>query len=147
MRRLTWGFLALLSISSSAAACAPGDDEGDASQEAISRPDLRARFADLRKVNSDNLARLAVNVGADSLNRALSVRSKYVDLGIEVKDTNVFGRDAEDNSLVPKDGKVKSLEEIRKGLAADFGETELPTELTKIRLEHLSKGEAKYYIE
>jgi hypothetical protein len=137
----------LLTLSLGAAACAPSDDDGDSSQGAISRTALHERFADLRKVNTDDFARLTTNLGAEGLNNALAVRTKYADLGIDIKETNVFGEDAETNSLLPGDAKVQSLTAIKGGLAQQLGESEFPTELAKIRLDHLSEGKDNYYVE
>src|SRR5262245_54873394 len=135
MRHSAFAFLSIVCVSL-IAACAASSDEGDASQEAISRPALKERFADLRKINTDQLkeigARLAVNAGASQLNKALSIKTKYVELGIDIKPTRVYGTQAERLPIVPDDGEVKSLTDIRQGLATDLGEKELPTELAKL---------------
>ena len=147
MRTAYFTALGLVTLAAVAQGCAaPAEETGD-SEGAFSKPDLQARFADLRKINTQNLSAIAVNGGADVLNGALRVRSKYVDLGITIADTNVFGAVAEENSLVPASGKTKSLTDIKTGLATELGEQEFPTELAKVRLAHLAKGKDKYFVE
>ena len=144
-RSLRFGLLGLVAIS--AAACAAPAEETEATEGAISKPELKARFADVRKINTRNLAGVAVNLGAEQLNRSLAVKTKYAELGITISETSVFGKTAEENSLVPSTGKVKSLTDVKTNLAAELGEQEFPTELAKIRLAHLAKGEDKYFVE
>ena len=144
-RSLRFSLLGLVAIS--AAACAAPQEETEASEGAISKPELRARFADVRKINTRNLAGVAVNLGAEQLNKSLAVKTKYAELGITVAETNVFGKTAEDNSLVPSTGKVKSLTDVKASLATELGEQEFPTELAKVRLAHLAQGQDKYFVE
>lgn len=146
MRTSTLALLAVLSISTTAA-CTESTDDTESGEAAATSTNLKSRFADLRKVNTDNLARLGVNLGADQLNKALSIRTKYVDFGIDVKDTIVYGKNAEENSVVPTSGKVQSLSDVRKTLATQLGEKELPTELASLRLQHLAQGDDAYYVE
>jgi hypothetical protein len=133
------------------AGCAASSDDGDSNADALSKPDLTARFADLRKVKTKDFASAmgleAMNLGATEINKVLSVHSKYGDLGVDEKPTSVFAAQAEDNPLVPGDAKVKSLTDIKQGLAQDLGENEFPTELAKVRLAHLASGQDKYYVQ
>lgn len=126
--------------------CAPAAEDSDSSAGAVSES-LKERFADLRKVNTDNLSRIVASGGAAAVNSALKVKSKYVEVGVTVAPTQVFAAQAETNSVLPADAKVKSLADIKAGLAKDFGENEFPTQLTNARLAYLAAGEDKYYVE
>ena len=141
------GICSLVTLAAFAQGCAAPEEESDASEGAASKPELKARFADLKKVDTRNLAGIAVNLGAQGINSALRVKSKYVDLGVTIAETNVFGAVAEQNSLVPSSGKTKSLTDIKTGLATELGEQEFPVELAKLRLAHLAAGEDKYFVE
>ncbi len=125
----------------------PEEETSEGSEAAISKPELKARFADLRKVNTRNLAAIAVNLGAEQVNKSLAVRTKYVELGITTLPTNVFGKVAEENSVLPDSGKVKSIEAISSALATQLGEHEFPVELAKVRLATLASGSDKYFVE
>ena len=127
--------------------CASPAEDVDSSEAAISKPELKARFADLRKVNTRNLSQIAVNLGAEQLNKSLAIKTRYAELGISVGATHVFGKTAEQNSIVPATGKVRSIEEISAALATSLGEREFPVELAKLRLATLAAGEDKYFVE
>jgi hypothetical protein len=126
--------------------CAAPEEDSDSAAGAASEG-LKERFADLRKVNTENLARITANAGAEAVNHALEVKSKYVELGVTVAPTQVFGAQAEENSALPAGAKVKGLGDIKAGLAKDFGENEFPTQLTNARLAYLATGADKYYVE
>lgn len=127
--------------------CAAPEDEADSATGALSKPELQARFADMRKINTHNLSTIAVNAGAERLNKALAIKTKYVELGVTVAPTNVFGKTAEENSVLPANGKVKSIEQISSALATELGEREFPVELAKLRLSTLAAGHDKYFVE
>jgi hypothetical protein len=142
----TMGLLGLFALTA-APGCAAETEETEDGSGAISKPALRARFADARRIDTRNLSMVVADIGGDALTNALRVRSKYGELGVGIIDTNVFGKVAENNSLVPSSGKVKSLEALRAGLADQLGDKDFPTELAALRLAHLSSGTDKYYVE
>lgn len=148
MRRTFLHGLAVLGLLAPAAlpGCAPAAEDSDSAQGAASQG-LKERFADLRKVNTGNLSRIVANGGAQAVNSALKVKSNYLTAGITVAPTQVFAAQAETNSVLPADAKVKGLADIKAGLAKDFGENEFPTQLTNARLAYLATGADKYYVE
>ena len=80
------GLLSMLGLLAfgSTPGCAVPEQSDEAVESAVSTS-LESRFADLRRVNTDNLSRVVVNLGADKLNDALAIRTKYVELGITIK--------------------------------------------------------------
>jgi len=148
MRRTVYlSVLGLLALAAAPGCSAAAEDDADASEGALSKPELKARFADVRKINTRNLAGIAMNLGAEQLNKSLALKTSYAQLGITVAETNVFGKTAEQNNVLPGSGKVKSIDEIKQALATQLGERELPTELAKVRLAHLAAGQDKYFVE
>jgi hypothetical protein len=91
MRRSFLHGLAVLGLLAPAAlpGCAPAAEDADSSQGAASEG-LKERFADLRKVNTDDLSRIVANGGAQAVNSALKVKSSYVTAGITVAPMQVF---------------------------------------------------------
>lgn len=140
----------LLALVAAAPGCA-AEEEMDATESGISKPELRARFADLRNITTQQFSSITVNEGAKALNSALKLRANYrgvgVSGGIHVNDTLVYAKDAETNSFVSSRNEVKSITEVQKNLAAELGENEFPTKLAQIRLKHLGQGQDKYYVE
>jgi hypothetical protein len=137
MRTRTLALLSLLSLSTTIAACAPGDEEAEESGFAVSTDELRAN---LKAVKTDDFRRGAVNLATDELNDLLA--------GLfSVQDTTVYSADGASSSFIPREFRVKSIAEIKKTIAGEFGETELAAQLQKIRLDEIAKGNAKYFIE
>lgn len=126
--------------------CAAPEDDSESATGAATEG-LKERFADLRKVNTDNLALITANAGASAVNSALKVKSKYVEIGLTVAPTQVFAAQAEENTVLPESATVKGLTEIKAGLAKDFGENEFPTQLAAARLAYLASGVDNYYVE
>src|SRR5690606_32294563 len=59
----------------------------------------------------------------------------------------VFAASADPSRVLPDVAEVKALDTIVSGLAARFGERELGTEVNKVRLQHLQRGQDRYYVE
>lgn len=121
------------------ACSAPADEATD---EALSLH-LESRFADLRDIRTDQLVRVAAGFATDKLNDTLVVGGNSV----AFEPTQVFALREEQNSLLPAGAKVKSVEAIATGLATQYGDRELPTEVNRLRQKRLSSGAVKYFVE
>ncbi len=125
----------------SAVACAaPTDEEAGESDAAVS---LDTYWADAKALRLDDLTRLSVGFATDSLNDQLTGGN----VGARFEAPSVFAAKAQPNSVLPDNSEIKALDTIVSGLAAQFGESELGTQVNKVRLDTLSRGQAKYFVE
>jgi hypothetical protein len=136
MRTRTIALLSMLSFSTAAAACAPGDD-GDSSDLAGSG--VQDLVADAKKVKTDDFGQVLVTLATEDLNKALAVASW--------EPPTVYSANGEPNALIPSKFQVKSINQIRQTIAGEFGERELAAEVQKIRLDQIQQGKAKFFIE
>jgi hypothetical protein len=142
MRTLTT--LSVLSATLLLAACSASDEGSGASEDdATEAPKLLSRFADLKKIRTENLERLVAGYATPKLNAALSSNGNGVTFGTPI----VFGASAEQNSIVPDGGKVRGIDAIVSGLATRFGDSDFSTRLNAARLAHLKSSSDKYYVE
>ncbi|MBX3191322.1 MAG: hypothetical protein KF819_30270 [Labilithrix sp.] len=134
--------IALLSLSVCAAACsAPSDEDSESDEAAVS--ELKAYWADAKRLDLGDLSRVAVGFATDGLNDALSAPS----FGARFDAPVVFAARGEPNRVLPDGSEIKALDTIVSGLAARFGEKELGTEVNAARLAHLGRGADRYYVE
>jgi hypothetical protein len=123
-----------------AGACA--SDDAPPTEDNVSNG-LTSRFADLKKIRVDELSRVAAGFATDKLNDSLSAGP----LSTKFAGTQVFGAAAEQNSVLPANAKVKSLAELKQGLASEFGDADFSTRLTASRLKYLQDTADTYYVE
>ena len=142
MRTRTMAMLSLLSLSTLAAACAPSDTEGSEDSEA-QLSELKAFWADAKKLDLSDLTRTTVGFATDGLNDALSSGAN----GVTFDPPQVFAAAGEPSRVIPNISEIKPLDKVVSGLAARFGEKELGTEVNATRLKYLKSGAAKYFIE
>src|ERR1043165_585121 len=133
--------VALFLLSGAAACSAPSDDEADSDEAAVT--ELKAYWADAKRLDLGDLTRLTVGFATDQLNDQLSAPN----FGARFDAPQVFAASADPNRVLPDVAEVKALDTIVSGLAAKFGEKELGTEVNKVRLDHLKQGQDKYYVE
>lgn len=134
------GPLSLVALS--AAACAaPTDDEADSSEAAVT--ELKAYWADAKRLDLGDLSRVAVGFASDQLNDQLAGGS----VGVRFDAPVVFAAHAEPNRVLPDGSEIKALDTVVSGLAARFGEKELGTEVNATRLRHLDASRDDYYVE
>ncbi len=135
------GFLVILAAAGVACA-APTDEEDDASSEAAVT-ELKAYWADAKRLDLSDLSRVAVGFASDELNDQLTVGSS----GIRIDAPAVFAASAEPNRVLPDNTEIKALDTVVSGLASRFGESELGTEVNKARLAHLQSSSDSFYVE
>ena len=128
------------------AACAAEGDEPAASDQAALQS-LDVYFADAKKLNLDDLTRVAVGFGTEALNDQLSLDVGPVHAGLRFEKPGVFAAHAEPSSVLPDDAEVKALDTIVSGLASRFGEKELSTQVNAARLAHLDSTSDDYFVE
>jgi hypothetical protein len=126
----------------SAAGCSEAADDGGESDEAAVT-ELKAYWADAKKLDLGDLTRVAVGFASDSLNDAISTPN----FGAKFDRPTVFAAQAEPNKILPDNTEIKALSTVVSGLGARFGEHELGTEVNKVRLDHLQSGKSKYFVE
>jgi hypothetical protein len=132
----------LLSLSATAACSAPTDhEEADASEAEVN--ELKAYWADAKRLDLGDLTRVAVGFATDALNDRIASSS----FGARFDPPQVFAARAEPNKVLPGGYEIKSLDTVVSGLGARFGEKELGTQVNAIRLRHLQSGADKYYVE
>ncbi|AKU95490.1 hypothetical protein AKJ09_02154 [Labilithrix luteola] len=122
-------------------ACAAPEEEGDSSQAAVT--ELKAYWADAKKLDLGDLSRVAVGFATDELNNQISGPN----IGARFDAPNVFAAAAEPNRVLPDGSEIKALDTVVSGLGARFGENELGTQVNAARLKHLQSGADKYYVE
>jgi len=134
--------LALLSMSVTAACAAPTDDEEvEAAEAEVS--ELKAYWADAKRLDLGDLTRVAVGFATDALNDRLASPS----FGARFEAPQVFAAHAEPSKVLPSGAQIKGLDQVVSGLAARFGEKELATQVNAVRLRHLENSADEYYIE
>ncbi len=133
------GLVGLLSLS--AVACTAASDESDSSEQAVSQ--LQVLFSDARRLDLSDLTRVSVGFASDQLNDALAGNG----VSARVERPTVYAATAAPNAVLPDNSEIKALDAIVSGLAARFGESELGTRVNKARLDHLSSGRDKYFVE
>ena len=131
----------LLLLSSAVACSAPADEEAESDEAAVT--ELKAYWADAKRLDLGDLTRLSVGFATNQLNDQLSAPS----FGARFDAPQVFAASADPNRVLPDVAEVKALDTIVSGLAARFGEKELGTEVNKVRLDHLKSSADKYYVE
>lgn len=122
-------------------ACAAPEEERDSSETAVT--ELKAYWADAKKLDLGDLSRVAVGLATDALNDQITGPN----FGARFDVPSVFAAAAEPNRVLPDGSEVKALDTVVSGLAARFGENELGAQVNAARLEHLKTGAAKYYVE
>ena len=141
---LSYRHLAALSLLSLAACAAESDADQAASEQDISS--VKAYFADAKKLDLSDLTRVSVGFAADGLNSALSTGGTLHG-GLKFDRPAVFAEKADPNLILPTSMEVQGLDTIVSGLAAQFGETELGTQVNAVRLNHVKTSADKYYVE
>lgn len=142
---LSYRHLAALSLLSLAACAAESDASTEENTQDISS--IKAYFSDAKKLDLGDLTRVSVGFATDGLNDALYKDTGTLHGGLKFEAPAVFAASAEPNKVLPDRFEVKALDTIVSGLAAQFGETELGTQVNKIRLNHVQTTEDKYFVE
>src|ERR1043165_2826898 len=132
---LSYRHLAALSLLSLAACAAESDASTEENTSDISS--IKSYFADAKKLDLDDLTRVSVGFATDGLNDALYKDTGTLHGGLKFQAPAVFAATAEPNKVLPDRFEVKGLDSIVSGLAAQFGETELGTQVNKVRLNHV----------
>ena len=130
MRNRSIALLSLLSVSAAVACSAPGDEEADSNEAAVS--ELKSYWADAKRLDLSDLTRTTVGFATDQLNDQLSSQS----FGARFDPPQVFAANAQPNRILPNNAEIKALDTVVSGLAARFGEQELGTEVNAARLRH-----------
>ena len=141
MRSRSVALLALLSIASTAACAAETDAEPESSEAAVT--ELKAYWADAKRLDLGDLTRVAVGFATDGLNDQLASSN----FSARFDPPQVFAAQADPSRVLPDVAEVKALDTVVSGLAARFGENELGTQVNAARLRHLQSGADKYYVE
>lgn len=141
MRTRPLALLSLLALSATAACVAPGDEEADSAEAQVT--ELKAYWADAKRLDLGDLTRVAVGFATDGLNDRLASPS----FGARFDPPQVFAAQPEPSRVLPNSAEIKALDGVVSGLAARFGEQELGTQVNAARLRHLQSGAAKYYVE
>lgn len=123
--------------------CAAPTDESGSDGAAVGVTELKAYWADARKLDLGDLSRVTAGFATDELNETLAAGP----ISAKFEAPAVFAARAEPNKVLPDGSEIKALDTIVSGLAARFGETELGTQVNRARLEHLASGADKYYVE
>ena len=133
----------------SVAACA-AEGSGDSAQSSgADISSIQSYFSDAKKLDLSDLERVTAGFAADGLNSALSTGNLAggTHFNVKFEAPSVFAATAMPNKVLPTSDQVQGLDKIVGGLSAQFGETELGTEVNKVRLNHLSSGADTYYVE
>jgi hypothetical protein len=130
-------------IALSAVACAAPTDEESGESDAASSVD--AYWADFKALKLDDLTRASVGYATNGLNDALTGGARGVSGGARFDAPVVFAAAAQTNRILPDNAKVKALDTLVSGLASQFGENELTTQVNKLRLAQVGRG--GYFIE
>lgn len=133
--------LSLLLLSGAVACAAPTDEESESDEVEVR--ELKAYWADAKRLDLSDLTRVAVGFATDELNDTISAPN----FGARFDPPQVFAAQADPNRVIPDVSEVKALDTVVSGLAQRFGEHELGTEVNKVRLAHLQRGQDKYYVE
>ena len=141
MRTRSLAALSMFTMAALAACAAPADEESDAANAEVNS--LESYWADAKKLDLSDLTRLTVGFATDGINDGLSSGHN----GVNVEAPEVFGISAEPNKVLPKNAQIQGLDTIVSGLAAQYGESELGTQVNTVRLNHLKTTGDKYYVE
>src|SRR6185295_2995860 len=136
------GLAALLFLCVTASACA-NENEDDSESDEAAVTELKAYWADAKRLDLSDLTRVTVGMATQQLNDQMSTPN----FGARFDAPSVFAASADPNRVLPDNYEVKALDTIVSGLAARFGEKELGTEVNAVRLRHLQGGADKYYVE
>ncbi|MFO0667919.1 MAG: hypothetical protein U0174_28465 [Polyangiaceae bacterium] len=124
-------------------AAIPGCGGSDEDESNLDDLPLKAYWADAKKLDLSDLTRVAAGYATDGLNSSLRLGP----VSATFDAPTVFAAQAEPSTILPGNAKVKGIDQIVSGLAADFGERELGTQVNAIRLRHLQAGDDKYFVE
>lgn len=141
MRSHSLAVLAMFTMSGLAACAAQGDEDTEGAGAEVSS--LESYWADAKKLDLGDLTRLSVGFATDGINDVLSSGRN----GVKFDAPDVYGVEAEPNRVLPNSAEIHALNEVVSGLAAQYGETELGTQVNKVRLNHLKSSGDKYYVE
>lgn len=142
---LSYRHLAALSLLSLAACAAESDAQTEASEADISS--VKAYFSDAKKLDLSDLTRVSVGFATDGLNDALTTSHGTLRGGISFQAPAVFAEKADPNLVLPDQYEVKALDSIVSGMAAQFGDSELGTQVNKVRLNHIKSSSDKFFVE
>lgn len=117
------------------------DEDSDASEAEVN--ELKSYWADAKRLDLSDLTRATVGFATEGLNDQLSSNN----LGARFDPPQVFAAHADPNRVLPDVAEIKALDTVVSGLGARFGESELGTQVNKVRLNHLNRGADKYYVE
>lgn len=127
------------------AACASSSDDGESATQDLSS--LKTYWADAKKLDLSDLTRVAAGFATGALNDQLTANVGPLSAGLQFETPSVFAPRAEPSHILPTGAQIKALDTIVSGLAAQFGETELGTQVNKARLAHLENGADDYFVE
>tara|TARA_R110002073_G_scaffold177151_3_gene334976 strand:- start:10456 stop:12987 length:2532 start_codon:yes stop_codon:yes gene_type:complete len=103
---------------------------------------IRSLITDAKKLDLGDLIVLSAGFATEGLNEALGV-SDYA--GVELSPTEFYAL----KEQVDQDLTLNDIDELVSGLAARFGDSELSTEVNRVRAEHLrdASSDDKYFAE
>jgi len=125
----------------SMAACAAPEGEEASDEAAVS--ELKAYWADAKKLDLGDLSRVAVGFATTQLNDQLALPN----VGARFEPPAVFAATAEPSKVLPDGSEIKALDTVVSGLLARYGERELGTQVNAARLAHLEASNDDYYVE
>ncbi len=136
----------VLTLAVAIAGCGDHSGDGEADQDSVRL--LKTYWADARKLNLTDLIRVETGYAAERLNDKLAVG----EFAATFEAPSVFGAQEQRSEILDEiagaSNRVRSLSAIVSGLAAQFGDSELSTQVNAIRLKQVqSGGNSKYYIE
>lgn len=131
------GFLACCAVGCSG----ESGPQAGTSKDAVTQ--LEAYWADARALDLGDLTRVGVGFATEKLNAQLASAAT----GLSFEAPAVFGLTAEENRILPKGAKIKSLDAVVTGLGAQFGEHELGTQVNAVRPAHSKTGSDAYFVE
>lgn len=137
--------LGALLLSLTATACVTDDGDGEelgitCEGKCDGLSSVRALVADAKLLDLQDLINVGASYATDALNDALSA-GNYASLRIQP--TELYAR----GSVASSDLTLKNLDALVSGLASQFGESSLTTEVNKIRDEYLASSGKRVYAE
>mgnify|MGYP000962783536 CR=1 FL=1 len=142
MGRVPLATLAMFLVTAGTAACGAGDDSS-ASGDDFSGAEIKAYWADYKKLDVGDLTRVVASYANPALNDKLA----FGGIAARIDGPTAYAVHADENLVLPGNTKVRGLDVIVDGLATRFGEKELGTEANRARLNHLKAGGDDYFIE
>lgn len=133
------GVFGLLSLTT--AACVVEGDDADQQEARVT--ELKAYWADAKKLDLGDLSRVTAGFAA----KELDVKLANGALRAQFDAPAVFAATAQPSTVLPNGVEIKALDTVVSGLAARFGENELGTQVNKVRLEHLRATSDDFYVE